>query len=134
MDLLQIAIKSEYALVSFSNFCKVWRRRKFYGILLTRISGMAWGILFKFEMWPVASPAWRLTPCKFGAIWIRHHKAMDAQKPQLYCSCQYIYSVPFSWAAWHTTVCLDTILPCVLVVMVNLCSFAWHQIHLICHC
>ena len=67
------------------------KRRNFYEILLTHISGTACGILLKFETWPPLHGGQFL--CKFGATWISHHRATDAWKPKFCCSFQYTHSV-----------------------------------------
>ena len=77
-------------------FCKVYemtkkKRRNFTEILLTYIFGTAWGILIQFETWPLLYGG--QLHCKFGAIWISHHGAIDAWKSRFCCSCQYTHCV-----------------------------------------
>jgi len=103
--------------------------------LIAHILGMAKEILFKFWLWPPLSGGH--LHCKFGAIWIRNHGATDAWQSRLCCSCQYTHSVcarPFSWAAQHTTVCLDSLHMCryVLTCSVSVCSLCLFTENIMC--
>jgi len=87
--------------------CVQWQRRKRRKIFMTHISTMAWGILFKFGIWP--SVHRNLLHCKCGTIWRKCHRVTDMWKLRLCCSCQLTLCLrmPRFWAERHTTVCLD---------------------------
>ena len=67
------------------------KMKKFFKSLIARISGMAYGLFFKFGMWPPLSGGH--LHCKFGAIRIRHYRAIYALKLRLCFSCQHTHSV-----------------------------------------
>jgi len=88
------------------------RRKKNPENLLTCISEAAGVIYFNFGMLPPLIA--RHFHSKFGDLQINNDRSMNAWKLLLCCSCYYTHShlhVPrTSWAAWHTTVCLDHVL------------------------
>ena len=62
-------------------------------------------------IWNVSFTMWRAPlDCKFGAIWIRHHKAMDAWKSLLCCSYSLCLRAPCCLG-------LHEMLLCVLMLM-----------------
>ena len=65
------------------------------------------------DLWNVAPLSGGYLHCKLGAIQIRHQRAKFAWKSLLCYSCQYILTlvacILFSWAAWNTTMYLDTV-------------------------
>ena len=60
-------------IVIFQSVQKEEKFKKFFESLIARISGIAEEIFFKFGMWPPTSG--RHLNCKFGSMWIRHHRA-----------------------------------------------------------
>ena len=98
-------------IVIFAKYAKKRiRRKKNKEIILKVWLLISWECLKEFfQFWNVTSPEWRYFHRKFGAIWIRRHRARDAWKSYFVIPVNilalFAYS-PFSWAARHTTVCL----------------------------
>jgi len=89
----------------FLNVCQIWRQFDyvfaFYGFFCKCAKKRRKRIKNR-RKW---ATFWRL-----GLVWSRDHGAMNACKIVLCSLCQYTYIVahaPFSWAARHTTMCLD---------------------------
>ena len=76
--------------------------------LLTCVSGMAWGILLKFKKWlpfMVANSTVNLVPFGQNITELWMHKNRDFVVP---VNIHTLFErASFSWAAQHTTVCLD---------------------------
>ena len=79
--------------------------------LIARISGMAEGIFFKFGMWPPLSGRGtsivNLGPFGSDTIELWMHENRDLVVPVNIHVLPPFVCTPFSWAAQHTTVCLD---------------------------
>ena len=71
------------------------------------ISGTCEAISLKFGMWSTEFEG--SVHSKNRLVSSRQHRAMEVQKLRFLSSCQYTHGccVPASWAARHTTVCLD---------------------------
>ena len=82
--------------------------------LKLHISGMLEAISLKFGMW--STEVGGHVHSKNRLVSLRKHRATEVRKLRFLSSCQYTHGcyAPVSWAARHTTVCLD--LPCLLKV------------------
>ena len=102
----------------YSNFCKcatrkrkIRRRRKktkkLSQFLKSHISGTREAISLKFGMWSAAVGG--NVHSKNRLVSSRKHRATEVRKLRFLSSCQYTHGcyAPASWAARHTTVCLD---------------------------
>ena len=70
-------------------------------------------ILLKFGMWSAEGGG--NVHSKNRLVSSRHHRATEVRKLRILSSCQYTHGccAPASWAARHTTVCLD-MLSCIM--------------------
>ena len=104
----------------YSNFCKcatrkrkIRRRRrktkKLSQFLKSHISGTREAISLKFGMWSAAVGG--NVHSKNRLVSSRKHRATEVRKLRFLSSCQYTHGcyAPASWAARHTTVCLDNV-------------------------
>jgi len=88
--------------------CAKWQRKKWRNFWkICWVISWEWLDRSNLEMWPPYMDA--SSTVKFGVIWIRHHGATDVWKLWLYFPANILTPfacAPFSWVAWHTTVCL----------------------------
>ena len=97
----------------YSSFCKCATRKrrkktkKLSQFLKSHISGMREVISLKFGMWSAAVGG--NLHSKNRLVSSRKHRATEVRKLRFLSSCQYTHGcyTPASWAARHTTVCLD---------------------------
>ena len=102
----------------YSNFCKCATRKrkirrrkkktkKLSQFLKSHISGTREAISLKFGMWSAAVGG--NVHSKNRLVSSRKHRATEVRKLRFLSSCQYTHGcyAPASWAARHTTVCLD---------------------------
>ena len=104
------------ALAFYSSFCKCAKRgrkirrkktKKLSQFLKSHISGTLEVILLKFGMW--SAEVGGSVHSKNRLVSSRQHRATEVRKLRFLSSCQYTHGcyAPASWAARHTTVCLD---------------------------
>ena len=104
------------AFTFYSSFCKCAKRgRKIIRkkneetepIFEEHISGTLEVILLKFGMW--STEVGRRIHSKNRLVLSRQHRATEVRKLSFCSFCQYTHGccAPASWAARHTTVCLD---------------------------
>ena len=81
--------------------------KKLSQFLKSHISGTREAISLKFGMWSAAVGGH--VHSKNRLVLSRKHKATEVRKLHFLSSCQYTHGcyAPASWAARHTTVCLD---------------------------
>ena len=81
--------------------------KKLSQFLKTHISGTFEAILLKFGMW--STEVRGRVHSKNRLVSSRQHRATEVRKLRFPSSCQYTHGccAPASWAAQHTTVCLD---------------------------
>ena len=81
--------------------------KKLSQILKSHISGTREAMSLKFGMWRAAVGGH--VHSKNRLVSSRKHRATDVRKLRFLSSCQYTHGcyAPASWAARHTTVCLD---------------------------
>ena len=101
----------------YSSFCKCAKRRKkrrkktkkLSQFLKSHISGTLEAILLKIGMWSAEGRG--SVHSKNRLVSSRHHRATEVRKLHFLSSCQYTHRccAPASWAARHTTVCLDIV-------------------------
>ena len=113
--MLQISKQSIKACASYSNFKKCCEKRKnkkknakkIRWTLKVHISGTAWQIQLKFRI--EGSLPWGNLHKKFCVFLLRECWATDVWKQHFLYSCKiHTCRMPqVSWAAQHTTVCLD---------------------------
>ena len=102
----------------YSSFCKCATRKrkirrrkkktkKLSQFLKSHISGTREEISLKFGMWSAAVGG--NVHSKNRLVSSRKHRATEVRKLRFLSSCQYTHGcyAPASWAARHTTVCLD---------------------------
>ena len=98
-----------------SSFCKcatrgrkIRRKKKRSQFVKSHISGTREAISLKFGMWSAAVGGH--VHSKNRLISSRKHRATEVRKLRFLSSCQYTHGcyAPASWAARHTTVCLDS--------------------------
>ena len=100
----------------YSSFCKCAKRgrkirkkktKKLSQFLKSHISGTLEAISLKFGMW--GTEVGGNVHSKNHLVSSRQHKATEVRKLRFLSSCQYTHGcyAPASWAAQHTTVCLD---------------------------
>ena len=82
--------------------------KKLSQFLKSHISGTREAISLKFGMWSAAVGG--NVHSKNRLVSSRKHRATEVRKLRFLSSCQYTHGcyAPASWAARHTTVCLDT--------------------------
>ena len=108
--------KSDKAFAFYSSFCNCAKRgrkirrkktKKLSQFLKSHISGTLEAISLKFGMWST-EVGWSVHS-KNRIISSKQHGAMEVRKLRFLSSCQYTHGcyAPASWAARHTTVCLD---------------------------
>ena len=113
----QILRRSVMAFAFYSSFCKCARRgrkirrkkpKKLSQFLKSLISGTLEAISLKFGMWSAEGRG--SVHSKNHLASSRQHRATKVRKLRFLSSCQYTHGcyAPASWAARHTTVCLDT--------------------------
>ena len=85
------------------------KTKKLSQFLKSHISGTREAISLKFAMWSAAVGGH--IHRKNRLVSSRKHRAMEVRKLRFLSSCQYTHGcyAPASWAARHTTVCLDLI-------------------------
>ena len=104
------------AFAFYSSFCKCATRKrkirrkktkKLSQFLKSHISGTREAISLKFGMWSAAVGG--NVHSKNRLVSSRMHRATEVRKLRFLSSCQYTHGcyAPASWAARHTTVCLD---------------------------
>ena len=103
------------AIAFYSSFCKcatrgrkiIRKRKKLSQFLKSHISGTRKAISLKFGMWSAAVGGH--VHSKNRLVSSRQHRATEVRKFRFLSSCQYTHGcyAPASWAARHTTVCLD---------------------------
>ena len=117
----------------YSSFCKcatrkrkIRRRRKktkkLSQFLKSHISGTREAISLKFGMWSAAVGGH--VHSKNRLVSSRKHRATEVRKLRFLSSCQYTHGcyAPASWAARHTTVCLDsmfTLATCIFLTKIK---------------
>ena len=110
----QISAQSEHAFVFYGKFCEVCEmkmKKKTKKILFACISEMAGAIFFKFGMetpltgWHVSSNIWFQSD--MGSQSYIGVKIAFSFFLLIHSRC----GAPTSWAARHTTVCLDVVAP-----------------------
>ena len=116
----QISRRSDMAFAFYSSFCKCAKRgrrrkkktKKLSQFLKSHISGSLEAISLKFGMW--SAEVGGHVHSKNCLVSSRQHRATEVQKLRFCSSCQYTHRcyVPASWAARHTTVCLDILYVC----------------------
>ena len=100
----------------YSSFCKCATRKrkirrkktkKLSQFLKSHISGTREAISLKFGMWSAVVGGH--VHSKNRLVSSRKHRATEVRKLRFLSSCQYTHGcyAPASWAARHTTVCLD---------------------------
>ena len=105
------------AFAFYSSFCKCATRgrkirrkksKKLSQFLKSHISGMLEAISLKFGMW--SAEVGGHVHSKNCLVSSRQHRATELRKLHFLSSCQYTHGccAPASWAARHTTVCLDS--------------------------
>ena len=109
--------QSDMAFEFYRSFCKcATRKRKIRRkkttkkpsqFLKSHISGTREAISLKFGMWSAAVRGH--VHSKNRLVSSRKHRATEVRKLRFLSSCQYTHGcyAPASWAARHTTVCLD---------------------------
>ena len=105
------------AFAFYSSFCKCAKRgrkirrkkktKKLSQFLKSHISGTREAISLKFGMW--SAEVGGSVHSKNHLVSSRQHRATEVRKLRFLSSRQYTYGccAPASWAARHTTVCLD---------------------------
>ena len=83
------------------------KTKKLSKFLKSHISGMLEVISLKFGMWSAEGGG--SVHSKNRLVSSRKHRATEVRKLRFLSSCQYTHGccAPASWAARHTTVCLD---------------------------
>ena len=83
------------------------KTKKLSQFLKSHISGTLEAISLKFGMWSAEGGG--SVHSKNRLVSSRQHRATEVQKLHFLSSCQYTHGcyAPASWAARHTTVCLD---------------------------
>ena len=101
----------------YSSFCKCATKKrkirrkktkKLSQFLKSHISGTREAISLKFGTWSAAVGGH--VHSKNRLVSSRKHRATEVRKLRFLSSCQYTHGcyAPASWAARHTTVCLDS--------------------------
>ena len=112
-------------------FSKVFKKKKkqtnSFGILIAHILGMAEGFSSNLE----CGLPWveGIYIVYFCTNWVRHHRAMNAWKSWLSCSCQNTHSIYvhpiFLGRMTHSTVCID----------ISMCLCSIHLVYVcLCQC
>ena len=83
------------------------KTKKLSQLLKSHFSGTREAISLKFGMW--CAEVGGHVHSKNGLVLSRKHRATEVRKLRFLSSCQYTHGccAPASWAARHTTVCLD---------------------------
>ena len=83
--------------------------KKLSQFLKSHISGTLEAISLKFGMWSAEGGGGGSVHSKNRLVSSRQHRATEVRKLRFLSSCQYTHGCyePASWAARHTTVCLD---------------------------
>ena len=106
------------AFAFYSSFCKCAKRgrkirkknpKKLSQFLKSHILGTLEAISLKFGMWSAEGGG--SVHSKNRLVSSRQHRATEVRKLHFLPSCRYTHEccAPASWAARHTTVCLDTV-------------------------
>ena len=107
------------AFAFYSSFCKCAKRgrkirrkkktKKLSQFLKSHISETLEAISLKFGMWSAEGGG--SVHSKNRLVSSRQHRATEVRKLRFLSSCQYTHGcyAPASWAARHTTVCLDLV-------------------------
>ena len=103
------------AFAFYSSFCKCAKRgrkirkktKKLSQLLKSHISRTLEAISLKFGIW--SAEVGGCVYSKNRLVSSRQHRATEVRKSRFLSSCQYTHGccAPASWAARHTTVCLD---------------------------
>ena len=100
------------AFAFYSSFVSVRKEeeektKKLSQFVKSNILGTREAIAIKFGMW--SAEVGGSVHSKNRLVSSRQHRAMEVRKLRFLSSCQYTYGccAPASWAARHTTVCLD---------------------------
>ena len=95
------------------------KTKKLSQFLKSHISGTREAISLKFGMWSAAVGG--NVHSKNRLVSSRKHRATEVRKLRFLSSCQYTHGcyAPASWAARHTTVCLDLIKFRLLIIIVT---------------
>ena len=115
---MPISRQSDMAFAFYSSFCKCAKRgrkirrektKKLSQFLKSHISGTLEAILLKFGMWSAEVGGSVHSKIILSQVSSRQHRATEVRKLRFLSSCQYTHRccAPASWAARHTTVCLD---------------------------
>ena len=103
------------------------KTKKLIQFLKSHISGTREAISLKFGMWSAAVGGNVHSKNRFVSS--RKHRATEVRKLRFLSSCQYTHGcyAPASWAARHTTVCLDIYIYIYKAekVSVGLSTFLW---------
>ena len=112
-----------------SSFCKCATRGRIYEkktkklsqFLKSHILGTLEAISLKFGMW--SAEVGGNVHSKNRLVSSRRHRATEVRILRFLSSCQYTHGccAPASWAARHTTVCLDTVTTLVHIYNKNVC-------------
>ena len=99
------------------------KTKKLSQFLKSHISGTREAISLKFGMWSAAVGGH--VHSKNRLVSSRKHRATEVRKLRFLSSCQYTHGcyAPASWAARHTTVCLDLWKCYVVDVCMSICLF-----------
>ena len=108
LSVCQFSRRSEHTFVFYRNFCKCAKRRR-----KKRNFGRSYlgnGLSDFLQIWNVDSPSWRAT---LQQIWFQSDRLSPRYKSVKMTFSFFLYKIysrcgaPASWAARHTTVCLD---------------------------
>ena len=91
--------------------------KKLSQFLKSHISGTPEAIVLKFGMW--SAEVGESIHSKNRLVSSRQHRATKIRKLHFCSSCQYTHGccVPASWAARHTTVCLDISVSSIIIIV-----------------
>ena len=100
------------------------KTKKLSQFLKSHISGTREAISLKFGMWSAVVGGH--VHSKIRLVLSRKHRATEVRKLRFLSSYQYTHGcyAPASWAARHTTMCLDTSL-------YSISTFAMHTVHVV---
>ena len=116
LSVCQLSRQSDKTFAFYSSFCKCAKRgrkkkkmKKLSQFLKSHISGTPEAILLQFGMW--STEIGGSVHSKTRLVSSRQYRATEVRKVRFLSSCQYTHRccAPASWAARHTTMCLDLI-------------------------